>query len=49
MTSEEDWGAAVEAALSQYGRLDVLVNIPGARDPESILETDTDHWQLVKH
>lgn len=47
VTREEDWVAAVEATLSRFGRLDILVNVPGARDPASILETDTDHWQMV--
>ncbi|MDA1256648.1 MAG: SDR family oxidoreductase [Chloroflexi bacterium] len=47
VTSEGDWANAVDSTLSKFGRLDVLVNIPGARDPASILDTDADHWQLV--
>ncbi|MCH8818535.1 MAG: SDR family oxidoreductase [Chloroflexi bacterium] len=47
VTSERDWERAIEATLSDFGRLDILINIPGARDPASILDTDADHWQLV--
>ncbi len=47
VTRDEDWSAAVDKVLSGFGRLDVLVNVPGARDPATILETDTDHWQMV--
>ena len=47
VTSEDDWSAAVDATVSQFGRLDVLVNVPGTSDRSSILDTDADAWQMV--
>ena len=45
VTREEDWVAASGSTVSRFGRLDILINIPGAPDPASILDTDADHWQ----
>ncbi|MFP6594279.1 MAG: SDR family oxidoreductase [Dehalococcoidia bacterium] len=47
VTSEDDWSAAVDTTVATYGRLDILINVPGARDPASILDTYADHWQMV--
>ena len=35
VTSEDDWSAAVDTTVATYGRLDILINVPGARDPVS--------------
>jgi NAD(P)-dependent dehydrogenase (short-subunit alcohol dehydrogenase family) len=47
VTSEDNWSAAVDATVALHGRLDILINVPGARDPASILDTHADHWQMV--
>ena len=47
VTSEGDWSAAVNATVSQFGRLDILINVPGTSDRDSIINTDADTWQTV--
>ncbi|MDP6823347.1 MAG: glucose 1-dehydrogenase [Dehalococcoidia bacterium] len=47
VTSESDWSAAVGNTVSRFGRLDILVNVPGTSDRGSIIDTDTDTWQGV--
>jgi NAD(P)-dependent dehydrogenase (short-subunit alcohol dehydrogenase family) len=47
VTVEQDWGAAVDKTLSLYGRLDILVNVPGISDRGAIIDTDVDTWQKV--
>ncbi len=47
VTEEADWQRVVASVLDRFGGLDILVNIPGARDAESILDTSTEHWQTV--
>lgn len=47
VTSEADWTAAVNSTVSQFGRLDILVNVPGTSDRDTILNTDEDTWQTV--
>jgi 3alpha(or 20beta)-hydroxysteroid dehydrogenase len=47
VTREDDWIAAVDMSVARYGRLDVLINVPGTSDRGSILNTDEDTWQTV--
>ena len=47
VTREEDWQAAVETALSSYGRLDILVNNAGIFPIEKLEETDLELWNRV--
>ena len=43
--SEQEWQRAVEGAVEQFGRLDVLVNNAGVRgEPEPIEETSLADW-----
>lgn len=44
VTREEDWQSAVQATLSTFGRLDVLVNNAGTSDPHTAEETTEDMW-----
>jgi NAD(P)-dependent dehydrogenase (short-subunit alcohol dehydrogenase family) len=44
VTSESDWRAAVETALSRYGKLDVLVNNAGIIIRKGIEETSIEDW-----
>ncbi len=47
VTSEPDWQAAVAAAVSGYGRLDVLVNNAGIWRAGRVEETSVEHWDAV--
>lgn len=47
VTREDDWQAAVETALTTYGRLDILVNNAGIFPVEKLEETDLDLWNRV--
>jgi NAD(P)-dependent dehydrogenase (short-subunit alcohol dehydrogenase family) len=44
VTSEEDWQAAVDAAVSQLGGLDILVNNAGMGDLKTIEDTTLEEW-----
>jgi NAD(P)-dependent dehydrogenase (short-subunit alcohol dehydrogenase family) len=44
VTSEEDWVAAVEATLSTFGRLDVMVNNAGTGGGNTVEDTTEDIW-----
>ncbi len=44
VTSEEDWAAAVEEAVSRFGSLDILVNNAGMGDLKSIEDTTLEEW-----
>ncbi|MDP6667592.1 MAG: SDR family oxidoreductase, partial [Dehalococcoidia bacterium] len=45
VTEEQEWSTVVEATLTHFGRLDILVNIAGILDPQSILDIEPDAWK----
>ncbi len=47
VTSEEDWRNAVQFAVSNYGKLDVLVNNAGISSRTGVEETSEDSWDQV--
>jgi 3alpha(or 20beta)-hydroxysteroid dehydrogenase len=48
VTSEADWGHAVQEAVRRYGKLDILVNNAGIVIPRVPIEERTeDDWELV--
>ena len=44
VTREEDWEAAIQATLSTFGRLDVMVNNAGTAKMETVEETTMEIW-----
>ena len=47
VTSESDWEAAVQAAVSAYGKLDVLLNNAGILIRKNIEETTEEDWDRI--
>ena len=47
VTSEESWANAVEATLSRFGRLDVLVNNAGIFQKAKVEDTTLEGWDRV--
>jgi 3alpha(or 20beta)-hydroxysteroid dehydrogenase len=47
VTSEEDWRAAVELALAEFGRLDVLFNNAGIFDGGQLQRYRRSQWQRM--
>ena len=47
VTQEADWQAAVEEAVSRYGKLDVLVNNAGILIRKNIEETTVEDWDRI--
>ena len=48
VTSEADWESAVEAAVSRYGKLDILVNNAAIVIPKAAIEDRTgDEWDRI--
>ena len=47
VTSESDWEAAVQTAVSTYGKLDVLLNNAGILIRKNIEETTEEDWDRI--
>jgi NAD(P)-dependent dehydrogenase (short-subunit alcohol dehydrogenase family) len=47
VTREEDWQAAVSAAVATFGRLDVLVNDAGVNNERGVEELSREEWDRV--
>ena len=47
VTSESDWDAAVQAAVSSYGKLDILLNNAGILIRKNIEETTETDWDRI--
>jgi NAD(P)-dependent dehydrogenase (short-subunit alcohol dehydrogenase family) len=47
VTSPADWAAAVDAAESRHGKLDVLVNNAGIPSNGGLLDITEEHWHRV--
>ena len=47
VTSESDWEAAVQTAISAYGKLDVLLNNAGILIRKNIEETTEEDWDRI--
>ena len=47
VTSEADWAAAVQAAVSSYGKLDILLNNAGILIRKGIEETSAEDWDRI--
>ena len=47
VTSESDWDAAVQSAVSAYGKLDILLNNAGILIRKGIEDTTADDWDRI--
>ena len=47
VTSESDWESAVQAAVSTYGKLDILLNNAGILIRKNIEETTEEDWDRI--
>jgi len=47
VTNEDEWGAAIQAAVSSFGKIDILVNNAGIWRRGHVTETSSDQWDEV--
>ena len=47
VTNEPEWQSVIDDTLTEFGRLDVVVNIAGIIDPRRIEDTALDEWKRV--
>ena len=47
VTNEEEWDAAIQAAVSSFGKLDILVNNAGIWRRGHVLETSSEQWDDI--
>ena len=47
VTKEDDWRAAIAAAVEPYGKLDILVNNAAILLPNTIEETSEEEWDRI--
>ena len=47
VTHEDDWRKAIEAAVTNFGRLNVLVNNAGIWRAGQVEDTTVEHWDMV--
>jgi NAD(P)-dependent dehydrogenase (short-subunit alcohol dehydrogenase family) len=47
VTSEEEWKRIVEVAISNYGKIDVLVNNAGVSFAQTLQDTSIEQWDRV--
>ena len=47
VTNENDWDAAVQLAVSTFGKIDILINNAGIWRRGHVLETSTEQWDTV--
>ena len=47
VTKEDDWKAAIDTAVTRYGKLDILVNNAGILIRKSIEETTEEEWDRI--
>ena len=47
VTSEDEWDAAVRAAVASFGKLDILVNNAGIWRRGHVLETSSEQWDEI--
>lgn len=45
VTSEEDWQSAIQTTISNFGRLDIMVNNAGTGGPGDVEETTEEVWE----
>ena len=49
VTKEEDWQSAVQAAVSAYGKLDVLINNAGIWRRGRVEDTTVEDWDAIQN
>ena len=47
VVDEASWSEVVDRTVSEFGRLDILVNLAGMQDTGTLYEVDVDQWRRV--
>jgi cyclopentanol dehydrogenase len=47
VTNEEEWAAAIQSAVSSFGKIDILINNAGIWRRGQVLETSTEQWDSL--